>query len=212
MTDVILKFDYIDDEILWPEFAGGRIKTGWVKAVSGIRNPLLNVARIKRLYVFDGKLYVLYDVEAVERYSKYMASLPPLAVELDYEIYPEEIDDRNCTCKIWRFLIDATYEVERLLKSLLGVDVEMEHSMPPDVQPANFATAPVDIALYRTRIVGIAVVENPRFVGVGREESTYEGRYVAVQDDFGGYTLYHIKDNTDVDLEKALETLTSSPP
>jgi len=198
MVDVVLKFDYIDDEIWEPEVdEKGNVKRGWVKAVSGINRPLLNIARIKRLYVFGGKLYVLYDAENIERYSKYMTPLPPLAVELDYEVYP----DRNGDCKIWRFSINTTYEVERFLERL-GVEVELEHVMPQDVRPVNFSLTPVDVTLYSHRIVGIAMVDDPQFVGPGGA-STYEGRYVVVQDDFGGYSLYRVIKG-DVDLEKAL--------
>jgi len=49
MTDVVLKFDYIDDQIQWPEFSGGKMVVGWVMAISGIDRPLLNVARIKKV-------------------------------------------------------------------------------------------------------------------------------------------------------------------
>ena len=38
------------------------MKSRWIKAISGISRPLLNIARMKKLYVFDGRLYVLYRV------------------------------------------------------------------------------------------------------------------------------------------------------
>jgi len=196
MTDVVLKFDYIDDQIQWPEFSGGKMVVGWVMAISGIDRPLLNVARIKKVYAYGGKLYVLYSAESAERYSKYAAPLPPLAVELDYDIYPEKIQDSGCVCKIWRFSISALYEEERFIRKLLGVEAEMEHSLSDASYPLNFTMVPVDITLYTKRIDGIAVVENPRFKFC-QEENTYEGKYVVLADKTG-YSLYRIKDDVDV--------------
>jgi len=49
MTDVILRFDYIDDEVMWPEFdAEDRLKVGWIKATSGVRRMLLNVSQLRK--------------------------------------------------------------------------------------------------------------------------------------------------------------------
>jgi hypothetical protein len=203
MTDVILRFDYIDDEIMWPEFRGGRLISGWVRAVSGIRRVLLNVVRIKKVYAYDGKLYVLYDAEDVQRYGQYLAQLPPLAVELDHEIYYERVYDGDCTCKIWRLSISTLYEEERFLQKL-GAEVELEHLLPVDVWPVNFSIIPVDITLYTKRIRGIAVVKNPQFEGRGYEKTTYEGRYVILVDEYGGYALFRIKSDVDVDLKKLL--------
>ncbi len=197
MTDVVLKFDYIDDEVLWPEVRGGKLVSGWVKAVSGIDRPLLNVTRIKKVYVgpFDGKLYILYDAESVERYSKYMAPLPPLAVELDYDVYPEKIYNGDCICKIYRFAINALYEEERFIQKLLGVEVELEHVLSNASYPLNFTMLPVNVMLYTRRITGIAVKEKPRFK-LCKEEDTYDGKYVVLADETG-FSLYRIKSDVD---------------
>jgi len=204
MTDVVLKFDYIDDEVMWPEFAVGRLRVGWVRAVSGIRRALLNVVRIKRIYVYDGKLYVLYDAEDVQRYGQYLAQLPPLAVELDHEVYYERLHDGSCTCKIWRLSINSLYEAELFIKKLLDVEVELEHSLSNASYPLNFAMLPIDIALYTKRINGIAVVENPQFK-LCKDENTYWGKYVVLADETG-FSLYRIiKDDIDIsELKKRL--------
>jgi len=208
MAGVILKFDYIDDEIWEPEVdEKGNVKRGWLKAVSGIRRPLLSIERIKRLYVFGGKLYVLYDAPNAESYSEYAAQLPKLAVELDYKIAVERTYCGECTCRGYRFVINAMYEVERLLEKLLGVAVERGEALPKEARPANFSLAPIDITLYSRRIVGIAVVENPRFEEPGRGEATYRGRYVVLVDDYGSYLLYRVISGGEVDLEKALEAV-----
>ena len=196
MTEVVLRFDYIDDEVMWPEVSGGRIVSGWVRAVAGVEWPLLNVVRIKKVYVFDGKLYILYDAESVERYSKYVAPLPSLAVELDYDIYPENIYNGDCMCKIYRFAISALYEEERFIRKLLGVEAELEYILSDASYPLNFTMVPVNITLYTKRIDSIAVVENPRFKFC-KEENTYEGKYVVLVDKIG-YSLYRIKDDVDV--------------
>jgi len=209
MTDVILRFDYIDDEVMWPEFdAGDRLRVGWIKAASGVRRALLNVVRIKRIYAYDSKLYVLYDAEDVQRYARYLAQLPPLAVELDHEITYERLHDSSCTCRMWRLSINSLYEEERFIKKLLGVEVEMEHSLPNASYPLNFAMLPIDIALYTRRIDGIAVVENPQFK-LCKDENTYWGKYVVLADETG-FSLYRIKDDVDVSQlrKRLLERLT----
>ena len=201
MTDVILRFDYIDDEIMWPEFdADGRLRVGWVRAVSGIRRTLLNVVRIKRIYAYDGKLYVLYDAEDIQRYGQYLAYLPTHAIELDYEIYYERLRDGDC--KIWRLSIGTLYEEERFIQKLFGVEVELEHILPQDMWPVNFSIIPLDVTLYTKRIRGIAVVKNPQFGDRRGGKTAYEGRYVVLVDEYGGYALYRIKNDVDVDLKK----------
>jgi len=201
-TDVVLKFDYIDDEILRPELRNGELVGGWVKAVSGIDRPLLNVARIKKIYAYDGKLYVLYDAESVEGYSKYIAPLPPLAVELDYDIHPEPINDGDCTCRIWRFSISALNEEERFIRKLLGVEAELEADLSWASYPLNFTMIPVSITLYTRRITAIAVVKNPKF-RLCREESTYRGKYVVLANG-SGYSLYRIKGDVDASWPEKL--------
>jgi hypothetical protein len=204
MTEVVLKFDYIDDEIHWPEFSGGRMVVGWVTAVADIRRVLLNVARIKKVYAYGGKIYVIYDAESVDRYSKYIAPLPPHAVELDFDIHYQRLYGDGCTCKIWRFSISTLYEEERFIKKLLDVEVEMEHSLSNASYPLNFTLIPVDIVLYTKHIDGIAVVENPRFRQC-KDEDTYHGKYVVLAEDETGFTLYRIKDDVDISqLKKRL--------
>ena len=61
---------------------------------------------------------------------------------------------------------------------------------------------PVNVALYATAVVGVAVVENPRFRMYG-EEDMYEGKYIVLVDSLGFYFLYHCQE---VDAEK-LESL-----
>jgi len=202
--NMILRFDYIDDEIMWPEFgADGVLKVGWVRAVSGIRRTLLNVVRIKRIYAYGGKLYVLYDAEDIQRYGQYLAPLPSLAVELDHEINYERLRDGSCICRIWRLSISTLYEEERFIKKLLDVEVEMEHSLSNASYPLNFTLMPADIALYTKYLNGIAVVENPRFK-LCSDENTYHGKYVVLVDEVG-FSLYRIKDDVDISqLKKRL--------
>jgi len=205
MTDVVLKFDYIDDEIQGPEFdASGRMRVGWVTAFAvGNRRTLLNVARIRKVYAYGGQLYILYDAENVERYSQYLAQLPPLAVELDFDVHYQRLYDGDCACKIWRFSISTLYEEERFIKKLLGVEAEMEHSLPDASYPLNFTLIPVNIMLYTKRIDGIAVVKNPRFKSCN-DEDTYEGKYVVFADETG-FSLYRIKNDVDIkQLKKRL--------
>jgi muconolactone delta-isomerase len=204
MTDVVLAFDYIDDEIRWPEFdIRGRLRAGWVKVAAGVDRPLLNVVKIKKVYAFGGKLYVLYDAEDVQRYEKYLAQLPPLAVELDYEMYQDSLYDGDCTCKMWRFSINTLYEEERFLQKLLGAEVELAHFLPQDAQPVNFSIIPIDVMLYANHIKGIAVVENPQFKGSG--EDVYKGKYVVLADSYG-YALFRIKDDEELKKLVGLET------
>jgi len=203
MTNVILRFDYVDDEIQWPEFSVGKIVAGWVTAVAGIRRTLLNVMRIKKVYAYDGKIYVMYDAESVDRYSAYMAPLPPLAVELDFDVHYQQLYGDGCTCKIWRLSINTLYEEERFIKRLLDVEVELEHSLTNASYPLNFAMLPIDVMLYTRHFDGIAVVENPRF-RLCRDEDTYHGKYVVLADETG-FSLYRIKDDVDISqLKKRL--------
>ena len=208
MTEVALGFDYIDDEIHWPEFNDGKMVVGWVTAVADIRRVLLNVTRIKKVYAYGGRIYVIYDAESVDRYSKYIAPLPPHAVELDFDIHYQQLYGDGCTCKIWRFSISALYEEERFIRKLLDVEVELEHSLPNASYPLNFAMLPIDIALYTRRIDGIAVVENPQFK-LCKDENTYWGKYVVLADETG-FSLYRIKDDVDVSQlrKRLLERLT----
>jgi hypothetical protein len=201
----VLKFDYIDDEILRPEHKNGELVSGWVRAASGINRPLLNIARIKKIYAYDGKLYVLYDADAenVEDYSRYTAPLPPLAVELDYNIHLEPIyGDGGCACKIWRLSISALNEEEKFIRKLLGVEAELEADLPWTSYPLNFTMIPVNITLYTRRITAIAVVKNPKF-RLCREESTYRGKYVVLADG-SGYSLYRIKGDVDASWPEKL--------
>jgi hypothetical protein len=204
-TDVTLRLVYIDDEVMWPEpnTDGDSLRVGWVKAVADTGNLLLlDVSRIKKIYGYGGRLYVLYEAEVAERYSIYVAQPPSLAVELDYDVYYEHLYDGDCACKIWRFSIDASRERERFIKKLFGADAELKYVLAKDAQPVNFSVVPVNVALYATAVVGVAVVENPRFRMYG-EEDMYEGRYIVLLDGLGFYFLYHCQD---VDAEK-LESL-----
>jgi hypothetical protein len=204
MVDVVLRFDHIDDEVRWPMFSGGKMVAGWVEAAAGIRRTLLNAVRIRKIYAFDGRLYVLYDAEDAQRYGRYLAPLPPLAVELDYDIYPEKIRGDECTCRIWRFSVSGLYEEERFIRKLLGVEAEPEYDLSNASYPLNFTLIPVDITLYMKHIDGIAVVENPRFKQCdGRD--TYEGKYVVLADEVG-FSLFRIKGDVDnmLQLKKRL--------
>ena len=86
---------------------------------------------------------------------------------------------------------------------MLGVEVELEHSLSNASYPLNFTVLPLGIALYTRRIDGIAVVENPRF-RLCKDEDTYWGKYVVLADETG-FSLYRIKDDTDIsELKKRL--------
>ncbi len=209
MTDVVLQFDYVDDEIRWPEVSGGRLADGYVKAVAstkwGVKQTWLSVARVKKIYAFCGRLYVLYDAEDAQLYEPFLAQLPPLAAELDYEAYYELVDRCDCSCKTWRFLIKTSREEEVFLQKLLGAEVEPAYFVPRDALPANFSVAPVSVVLYESYIAGIAVAENPRFIR-GDKEDVYKGRYVVLEDGHG-YKLFRIY--SDAPLEKLLDRLAS---
>jgi hypothetical protein len=208
-ADVTLRLVYIDDEVMWPEPSadGDSLRVGWVKAVADTGHILLlDVSRIKKIYGYGGRLYVLYEAEVAERYSIYVAQPPSLVVELDYDVYYEHLYDSGCTCKMWRFSIDASRERERFIKKVFGADAEPDAELKcvlaKDAQPVNFSIVPVNISLYATEIAGIAVVENPRFRLHGGED-TYEGKYVVLLDGLGFYFLYLC---CEVDAEK-LENL-----
>jgi len=201
MTKVVLKFNYIDDEIQWPEFNGGKMVSGWVTAVAGSRRVLLNVIRIKRIYAYGGDIYVVYNAESVDRYSKYVAPLPPLAVELDFDIHYQQLySDGGCTCKIWRLSINSVYEEERFIKKLLDVEVEMEHTLSNASYPLNFTMLPIDVTLYMKHIGGIAVVKNPRF-RLCNDGDAYRGKYVVLADETS-FSLYRIKGDVDISQMK----------
>jgi hypothetical protein len=206
MTDVVLQFDYVDDEIRWPEVSGGRLADGYVKAVAsakrGVKQTWLSIVRMKKIYAFGGKLYVLYDAEDVRLYEPFMAQLPPLAAELDYEAYYELVDGCGCSCKTWRLL--TSREEEAFLQKLLGTEVEPAHFAPRGALPANFSVVPVGVVLYESYIAGIAVAENPRFAR-GDKENVYEGRYVVLEGGHG-YKLFRIHGDAPP-LEKVLEKL-----
>jgi hypothetical protein len=204
-TEVVLKFVYIDDEVMWPEpnDDGDSLRVGWVRAVTESGHIiLLDVSRIRKVYGYGGRLYVLYETEVAERYSRFVAQLPPLAVELDYDVYYEYLHDGDCVCKKWRFSIDTTHERGRFIKKAFGTDAELAYIFAKDAQPVNFSVVPLNIALYATTITGAAVVENPKFRLYGKE-NVYRGKYIVLVDDLGFYYLYLCRD---VDTEK-LESL-----
>jgi hypothetical protein len=214
MADVVLRFDYIDDEIRWPKAEGDRLIEGYVKAVAntrwGFKEAWLGVGKIKRIYAFGGKLYVLYDAEDVRMYGPFLARLPPFAAEIDYKVYYEV----NGGCEMWRFSLDTFREEETFVKRLLSAEVELADFVSLNASPANFAIIPVDVVLYKNHITGIAVAENPKFK---REDACedeeeicvdkYQGRYVVLKDDYS-YVLFRIYDNAPP-LEKLLEQLAS---
>jgi hypothetical protein len=215
MADVVLRFDYIDDEIRWPKAEENRLIEGYVKAVAntrwGFKEAWLNVRKIKRIYAFGGKLYVLYDAEDVRMYGPFLARLPPFVAEIDYKVYYEA--DNSGGCKIWRFSLDTFREEETFLKRLLGTEVELTDFVSLKASPVNFVITPVDVVLYKNHITGIAVAENPKFRkdACGDEEETcgdeYEGRYIVLKDDYS-YVLFRIYGDAPP-LEKLLERLTS---
>ncbi len=103
MTDVVLRFDYIDDEVKWPKAERDWLAEGYVKAVAntkwGFKEAWLNVRKIKKIYALCGRLYVLYDAEDVEMYWPFLTQLPPFAAEIDYKVRYEA---DNSGCKTWR--------------------------------------------------------------------------------------------------------------
>jgi hypothetical protein len=188
----------------WPAVSGGRLADGYVRAVAsakwGVKQIWLSVARIKKIYAFGGRLYVLYDAEDVQLYEPFTAQLPPLAAELDYEACYELVDG----CGSWRLLIKTSRGEEAFLQKLLGAEVEPAHFAPRDASPVNFSVVPVGVVLYESYIVGIAVAENPRLIR-GDREDVYEGRYVVLEDGHG-YKLFRVYGDAPP-LDQVLEKL-----
>ena len=176
------------------------ILDGYVTAVlntyQGVRKLKLRISRIKHIYVFNGKLYVVYDDDK-RKYEPFLATLPPLAIEVDKDVYYEYVDDDG-KCKIWRFSLRTVPEDYRLLQKILGNIFEYDGF--ENSRPKNFTITPINIKLYFMRITGIAVVENPQF-----NENEYKGIYIILTDDFGGYTLYRVYGIDIEDLKKLLE-------
>lgn len=197
----ILMFDHIEEEIRWPKVEGNRLVDGYVTAVlnthQGVRKLELQISRIKHIYVFNGKLYVVYDDDK-RKYEPFLTVLPPLAVEVDKDIYYEYVDNEG-KCKIWRFSLRTVPEDYRLLQKLLGNMFEYDGF--EDSRP-NFTITPVNIKLYFMRITGVAVVEDPRFE---LSENEYKGIYIILTDDFGGYTLYRVYGIDIENLKRLLE-------
>jgi hypothetical protein len=192
-----LKLDHIDGEIKWPEFDGNEMRIGWVDAVAGTKTLLLNVKRIRKIYAFGGKLYVVYDAEVASRYERFaMSSLPELAVELKFEVYEDRIYDGDRYCRMYRLGIDASDEVKQFVSKLLRVEAGNEFLVPPSARPLNFTLVPIDVALFGRHIKGVTIAENPAFDFLG-ERNEYRGRYAVVVDDDGFYTLVHIKAEPD---------------
>jgi len=105
MTDVVLRFDYIDDEIRRFKVEENRLIEGYVKAVTnakwGFKEAWLNVKKIKQIYAFGGRLY---DADDVKMYKPFLARWPPFAAEIDYKVRYELTN--NCSYKVWRFSLD----------------------------------------------------------------------------------------------------------
>jgi hypothetical protein len=170
---VVLKLDHIGNEIMWPEFDGDEMRVGWVDAFVGTKALLLNVKRIRRIYAFGGKLYVVYDAEVASRYERFAAPLPELAVELKFEIYEDRIYDGDRHCRIYRLAIDASDELKQFVSKLLRVEVGPdEYLVPPQSRPLNFTPTPIDVMLFGHHIKGIAVAENPAFDFLGDRDDT----------------------------------------
>ncbi len=197
-NQVILKLDHIDDEIRWPEFDGDEMRIGWVDAFASTKSLMLNVMRIRKIYAFGGKLYVVYDAEVASRYERFaVPSLPELAVELKFGIYEDRIRDGDHRCRIYRLVIDADDEVRQFISKLFGVEVKHNYLMLlPQSRPLNFTLTSIDVMLFGHHIKGIAVAENPAFSFEG-ERDEYRGRYAVVVDDDGYYMLFRIKGEPD---------------
>jgi hypothetical protein len=195
-NQVILKLDHIDDEVMWPVFDGNgnEMRVGWVDAFAGTKALLLNVKRIRKIFAFGGKLYVVYDAEVASRYERFaVSSLPELAVELKFEIYEDRIHDGDNRCRIYRLAIDAADEVRQFISKLLRVEVGHNYLMLlPQSRPLNFTLTPIDVALFGHHIKGIAVAENPAFDFLG-DRDEYRGKYAVVVVDDGFYMLFRIK-------------------
>jgi len=77
MTDIVLRFGCIDDEIRRPKVEENRLIEGYVKAVAntkwGFKKVWLSVEKIKQIYTFGGRLYVLYDADDVRMYGPFLA-------------------------------------------------------------------------------------------------------------------------------------------
>jgi len=61
----------------------GPVKNGRVKAGEGLH---LDVSRIKRVFAWRRKLYVVYETDKVDYYRQYAAEPPPYAVELRHRV------------------------------------------------------------------------------------------------------------------------------
>jgi hypothetical protein len=159
----------------------------------------IDASRIKGLYFFDGRLYVVYETENADFYKKYVSDIPALATKLNFRI--EEIVEQRCKrcgsliewdadepycpkcggnfpgyneipVKLLERGVGFKEEVESFARALLGAEVEYVDALFRNIAGGFtplFDLSPVYITLYTCVVKEVAIVENPVF-----KESHYD--------------------------------------
>jgi Zn finger protein HypA/HybF involved in hydrogenase expression len=159
----------------------------------------IDASRIKELYFFDGRLYVVYETENADFYKKYVSEIPVLATKLNFQI-KEIIEERCRRCgsliewdadepycpkcganfpgydeipvKLLERGIGFKEEIENFARALLGAEVEYVDALFRNIAGGFtplFDLSPVYITLYTCVVKEVAIVENPVF-----KESHYD--------------------------------------
>jgi hypothetical protein len=82
------------------------VKNGRVKAGEGLH---LDVSRIRRIFAWNRRLYVVYETNNIDYYKPYVEEPPPYAVELQYRVQKYRVDVCNKCGSIVEWDADEPY-------------------------------------------------------------------------------------------------------
>jgi hypothetical protein len=184
----------------------------------------IDASRIKGLYFFDGRFYVVYETENADFYKKYVSDIPALATKLNFRI--EEIVEQRCKrcgsliewdadepycpkcggnfpgyneipVKLLERGIGFKEEVEGFARALLGAEVEYVDALFRNIAGGFtplFDLSPVYITLYTCVVKEVAVVENPVF-----KESHYDEWETQEHKYEGKFAVFRVNDRKTFD-------------
>jgi hypothetical protein len=153
----------------------------------------IDAFRIKELYFFNSRFYVVYETENADFYKKYASEVPALATKLSFKI-KEIIEERCKRCKrliewdadepfcprcggyyygydeipvkLLERGVEFGEEIESFTRRLLETDVEyvdMLYWNPAGGFTPLFDLSPVHVTLYTCVVKGAVILENPAF-------------------------------------------------
>jgi endogenous inhibitor of DNA gyrase (YacG/DUF329 family) len=195
------------------EYLSGQIKNGRVKAGEKLHLDVSRIRRIfawqQKYYVEYETPNADYYKQYIESPPPYAVALKHRVEEYKVDIcnkcgriiewdadepfcprgchdYYDDWDYREETRQ--RFVVDSDDEVKQFIEKALGIKAEradsLRHYTAGGFTPL-FKLVEIDAELFKSRVVGVAVVENPTFEhtdydSIDVAQKKYEGRYIVV--------------------------------